>query len=347
MVIAPVAPKNNIITWYTFFILITILRYILTLAYKRRTKQNSYLLWRNLFILGAFMGGVAWSMSIEFFFGAPTIQQTVQCLIIAGISAGAVPLYSGIVTAAIVFLITALLPLIVYLLTSTINPFIFLGITIGFYLVYLIMLSLKQFNLIEESIGLRYQNETLVKDLLDTKKQLESINQKLHQAATHDPLTNLANRNLLEESLQQAINRAERQKKMLALFYIDLDGFKQVNDTYGHAMGDILLLAVVKRLKENMRESDIIARLGGDEFIVILEDILEADSVKSLAQDLINKLNEAYVLNKILTVNITVSIGISIYPSSGYDVETLLRSADNAMYHVKQHGRNNFYLMNK
>lgn len=342
VVVFPNVEKNTIFIWYAFFVLVTLLRYMAVISYKKNKEKVRITLWRNLFIVGALLGGINWGLSGSMLLvSETTFQLTVQILIIAGITAGAVPLYAGIIVSAILFLVTTLLPLIIYLLFMKMSTFFLLGITISAYLVYLIMLSIKQHNLIRESIGLRYENEGLVRDLLNAKKQLEGINQKLHQAATHDPLTNLANRNLFEESLEQAINRAERQKKILALLYIDLDGFKQINDHYGHAMGDILLLSVVQRLKNNLRAIDITARLGGDEFVAILEDIQRRENVVPIVKNLMQALNEPYMLAQV-KVSIGVSIGISFYPLDGYDVESLLRNADNAMYHVKQHGRNNY-----
>jgi diguanylate cyclase (GGDEF)-like protein/PAS domain S-box-containing protein len=158
--------------------------------------------------------------------------------------------------------------------------------------------------------------------------------------ATHDALTQLPNRALFAEKMASVIGHAKREHKRLALFFIDLDRFKRINDTLGHLVGDRLLQAVGSRLRLCLRESDAVARLGGDEFTVILEDILEPEEVVPVARKLLETLSKPFddIVDQELVV--TPSIGISIYPEDGSDVETLVKHADVAMYRAKAEGRN-------
>ena len=174
-------------------------------------------------------------------------------------------------------------------------------------------------------------------DITERKKSEEEV----RHIAFHDALTQLPNRMLFYDRLERAINHAYRENTKVALMFIDLDRFKIVNDTLGHHIGDLLLQQVAERLKENIRNSDTVARLGGDEFVIILPDIARARDVSKVATKLLENLNQPIVIedNELYT---TLSIGISIYPTDGSTVEALMQSADTAMYHVKEAGKNNF-----
>jgi diguanylate cyclase (GGDEF)-like protein/PAS domain S-box-containing protein len=165
--------------------------------------------------------------------------------------------------------------------------------------------------------------------------------ERIHYLAHHDSLTGLVNRFSLEERLEQAVHATKRHKNKLALFFIDMDRFKAINDTHGHQTGDELLKMVAQRLQDNIRESDIVARIGGDEFVVVITDIEEELSADPIARSLIKKLGEPYQINN-KTVISSPSIGISIYPVDADKCSELMKSADAAMYHAKQSGRNNY-----
>ncbi len=165
--------------------------------------------------------------------------------------------------------------------------------------------------------------------------------ERIHYLAHHDALTGLINRFSLEERLSQAIHTAERNKTQLALIFIDMDRFKLINDTLGHAAGDDLLIEVANRLKQSVRESDIVARLGGDEFVIVLTEIKDSLSAAPIARSIIKKLGELYIINN-QNVFSSPSMGISLFPSDAYDADSLLKNADSAMYHAKEQGRNNY-----
>lgn len=163
---------------------------------------------------------------------------------------------------------------------------------------------------------------------------------RLAHLAYHDPLTHLPNRLAFESHLTQALRLAERETGHAALMLIDLDNFKNINDTLGHHVGDELLALVAQRLRECVRASDMVARLGGDEFVVLLPDVDGPMTAARVANKIQTALADSYtVANHMLYA--TPSIGISLYPTDGQDTNTLLRNADTAMYHAKSAGRNN------
>jgi len=182
-----------------------------------------------------------------------------------------------------------------------------------------------------------------ITDMKITEQQLKRNELSLHHLAHHDTLTELPNRLLLVDRLRQSIKKAERAQEGLAVMFIDLDHFKEINDSLGHSVGDQLLQAVAARLKDTIRKEDTAARLGGDEFTIILEQLEDSKYASKLAEKLLKAFKQPLKLRE-REITITLSIGISLFPEHGNDTETLLRNADSAMYRTKSEGRNGFSL---
>jgi diguanylate cyclase (GGDEF)-like protein len=159
--------------------------------------------------------------------------------------------------------------------------------------------------------------------------------------AQYDVLTRLPNRNLLHERLKRAIVRAKRSNRSVALMFLDVDRFKEINDALGHAVGDQVLTGVAERLTRCLRESDTVARLGGDEFTVILEEIENLEYVGGVAEKIISTFCQPLVLEE-REIFVTTSIGIALHPTDAETFEDMLKKADTAMYHAKKQGRNNY-----
>ncbi len=164
---------------------------------------------------------------------------------------------------------------------------------------------------------------------------------RLTRLASVDSLTGLPNRSVFNDRLEHAIHKLHRNSGRLAVFFIDLDHFKHINDSLGHKAGDALLCEVSRRIRSCVRESDTVARLGGDEFTVVLEDITSAQYVGRIAEKILTTTALPYMIDNV-EVNISPSIGISLFPADGRDVDMLIRNADAAMYYAKNSGRNNF-----
>lgn len=162
-----------------------------------------------------------------------------------------------------------------------------------------------------------------------------------NRLAYFDALTSLPNRRLFFDRLNQALSRAQRYDEKVALLFIDLDGFKPVNDSLGHDMGDLLLQEVARRLEGCLRKSDTVARIGGDEFTCILPHIERTGDVNVVAQKIIRALNSPFDL-KGHTIHISGSLGASLFPDDSADCEELISNADAAMYNAKKQGKNNF-----
>ncbi len=164
--------------------------------------------------------------------------------------------------------------------------------------------------------------------------------ERIHYLAHYDSLTRLPNRTLLYDRISRALIAAERNGAQVAILFIDLDRFKNINDSLGHPTGDKLLQAVADRLRDCVRDSDTVARLGGDEFVVVLPDT-DADGAAHVAQKILASVSGPYQIETYYLI-ITPSIGICLYPTDGQDIETLIKNADAALYHAKDHGRNNY-----
>jgi diguanylate cyclase (GGDEF)-like protein/PAS domain S-box-containing protein len=161
---------------------------------------------------------------------------------------------------------------------------------------------------------------------------------EMSHLAQHDILTDLPNRLLLNDRLTQAISLARRNHHQLAVLFLDLDGFKHINDSLGHAVGDKLLQSVAERLSASVRKSDTVSRQGGDEFVILLPEVAHAADAAISAAKIMTELKKAHSIGK-HSLRVTVSIGVSTYPDNGEDAETLIKNADTAMYHGKQSGR--------
>ncbi|MDB5762043.1 MAG: hypothetical protein JWQ21_1038 [Herminiimonas sp.] len=191
---------------------------------------------------------------------------------------------------------------------------------------------------------------TLVLSILDSRlehrtnvftQSLKRANETLQYQATHDALTGLPNRYLLSERIQHAIDIADRSKMRFALYFIDLDRFKAINDSLGHNIGDQLLKGVANRLSATLRKEDTVARLGGDEFVVLIEEVADVATAAHTAEKLFNCFQSEFDLDD-TGISILSSIGISLYPENGVTSDALLSHADAAMYEVKVSGRNNY-----
>jgi diguanylate cyclase (GGDEF)-like protein len=194
----------------------------------------------------------------------------------------------------------------------------------------------KPFDLAE--VLMRVRNMLEIRLLHEAERSHGRVMEAL---ALNDPLTGLANRRLLDDRVAMALAHARRNRSAMAVVYLDLDGFKGVNDTFGHATGDALLKMVAARMEATVREADTVARRGGDEFVIALAHILGADDAAAVTTKLIEAVAEPYVIEG-QTVRITMSAGIATYPAHGETAETLMNGADLALYAAKRAGKNVF-----
>ncbi len=209
---------------------------------------------------------------------------------------------------------------------------LFAGLTFGFTLFLMMWL-------IEASRKKTIQSSSLL--LKERSAQLEDSNDQLKHLATHDPLTGLPNRLLLYDRINQVLPRAIREKRHIALLFLDLDRFKNINDTLGHATGDQLLKEVSERLLLCIRDGDTISRVGGDEFVIVLVNVAAANDVPVIAKRILDSLSQPFSFSAV-ELFVTASIGISLFPDDAENSDILVKNADTAMYHAKAEGKNNY-----
>jgi diguanylate cyclase (GGDEF)-like protein len=205
--------------------------------------------------------------------------------------------------------------------------------------VYAEMLTIST---IRDSAQLIQNYVALFTDITSMKKH----QQQLEHIAHYDALTDLPNRVLLADRLQQAILQSQRHNRLLAVLYLDLDGFKTVNDTYGHKIGDELLICVSQRMKTALREGDTLARIGGDEFVAALVDLEQAQDYELVLERLLLAASEPVKVSDTI-LQVSASIGVTLYPQDSADADILLRQADQAMYQAKQSGKNRYHLFHE
>ncbi len=178
-------------------------------------------------------------------------------------------------------------------------------------------------------------------DITERKK----FEERIQHLATHDALTDLPSLQLAKDRVFMAINTARRKKNLSAVMFIDLDGFKDVNDSYGHDVGDALLKEVARRLLSCIRKTDTVARIGGDEFLVTLAELQTSNDAVKIADELVQLVSQPFTFNGKKLI-VTASIGIALCPDNGEDVEDLIKQADNAMYLAKDSGKNCYTFAN-
>lgn len=198
-------------------------------------------------------------------------------------------------------------------------------------------LERSQLFLSKSESALKKSIEKLQDEVLEHQKTQEQIK----YIAYHDTLTGLPNRNLLNELLVHSITLAERNNKCMAVLFLDIDGFKMINDSKGHGMGDQILQEVAERLLKTLRESDVIARHGGDEFIVIIEELDNCSGVELIANKIVNCFQEPFHLEN-QDYFLTTSVGVAVYPADGQTPDMLIKNADIAMYKAKENGKNQY-----
>ena len=195
-------------------------------------------------------------------------------------------------------------------------------------------------------VSMAVQNDKLFFAALDvTDREIEK--EQLHTLAYHDRLTGLPNRALFFDRLHQVIATSSRGKKKAAVMFIDLDGFKAINDTHGHDAGDKVLQTVAQRFAGQVRKADTVARMGGDEFVIILHDVASKNDTVMVARKVLDVVGDAILLDSGEAVRVGASIGISLWPDHGVDMDNLLIAADRAMYQSKKNGKNTFTIVSE
>lgn len=325
-----VIDHSTIIIWFALTNLLSAVRLYLYLEF-RKLPQDARIedIWHQRAVTTSIASGITWGAGGFLLFPEHSlVHQVFLAFVIAGVCAGAITTLSAILTAVRGFVVIALLPAIVKF--NLIHSEISLVMTVmSLLFLSMLLISAKRLNLtIRESLEVRYQHEL--------------AEQRIRHQAHYDALTDLPNRRLFLSTLHQEMAKAARHQRYGAVFFIDLDRFKSVNDSLGHSVGDDLLVKVAQTIAERLRKEDTVARLGGDEFVVLLPEVGDdydtAGTHASTIADEIRKLFVAPFEIQGHEIHLTISIGISLFPGEA-SAEELLKYADVAMYRAKSEGR--------
>jgi diguanylate cyclase (GGDEF)-like protein len=324
--------------------------------YKINIRTDVSLIQEERFILlGIFLSGITFGSSIYFLF--PYDDFAVQVLLfflISAMIAGSVALYSMHILAFAAYSIPLILVFCyqAFMMNDLALVLFFIG---SVYYAIMLITMIRVNGSILRSLKTQYLNQDLAHNLSQAKEELERSNNelteenrvreetetRLNRLANYDPLTGLSNRHMFKEELKQSLKAAKHKGSRMALMFLDLDNFKIINDTLGHAMGDKLLIAASSRLKSLLDSNNSIARLGGDEFVIIINNADDDAKISLLADNIIELLEMPFIFDE-NEMFIGTSIGISLYPDNSDETETLLSYADTAMYTAKAKGKNNY-----
>jgi len=348
---------------------------------KHNFKRFSQKKWRTIYILSSLAAGLSWALLIVFINNVNPIMISMLYIILAAVMAGSLTVLTVVLPAFYAYVTPVFLAIFTFSMIIATKQTLYLSVASILYYAFIISAGIlinkrfiQNFSLhiennelisklhdeiiqkelaqhklienqqqLEETVELRTKelsviNETLV-DEIHERRRVES---SLKHVAHHDALTNLPNRLLLDARLSHAIERAKREDLQVAVIFIDLDHFKNINDSLGHDVGDQLLVAISNRLLHCVREDDTVSRLGGDEFIIIIEQVHDIGDLDALLKKIM-KITSQTISIKDHNLSTSASIGVSIYPDDGKNAEQLMRNADAAMYHVKENGRQKYH----
>ncbi|MEM7563595.1 MAG: EAL domain-containing protein [Pseudomonadota bacterium] len=330
IVLWPAIDHSIIISWFVIINLLSVVRLQFYFKLRRLDKQRAIPhIWYQLAVATGVSSGLTWGAGGYLLFAENSlVHQMFLGFVVAGMCAGAVTTLAAIINSARAFIILALLPVVIqfYRVDNEISvpmalmSMLFLG---------MILISAKRLN-------------TTVAESLSVRRQREVAEHRIRHQAHYDELTDLPNRRLLLTTLRQEMAKAERHRRFGALFFIDLDRFKSINDSLGHSVGDDLLIEVARILKKRLRREDTAARLGGDEFVVLLPEVGDdMESAKTHAASIANEIRKLFSRSLSIQghdIHLTISVGIALFPAD-VNAEDLLKFADVAMYQAKRDGR--------
>lgn len=340
LVIGLYTPQNAhlLFSWYAIIVSVMCVRLFLVHCFFHFQNKLHYLKWRNLFILGVILSGSCWGFIAGSLLPYQNVMHfTLTILILCGMTAGAVSALSGILAAGIIYLLLVLVPLIISVFLTKNQTYFLFNLSTIIYLFYLISLCLKSHHLTKKLIKLSVENSLLLEDLSNAKKDLERTNSKLLYTSENDLLTGLKNRAAFEKYFANALKNAEREQNVLALIYLNIDKFKEVNETYNYEVGNQLLKKLADRLQTKFPANTIISRFGGDEFVIALQGYQNGNDISFFLQDIQNALNLPFEIEN-YNILVTTSMGVSLFPLDGLNFDTLLRNADKSMSSAKKRG---------
>lgn len=338
LTLLPYTEKEFITSWIVAFTSVTIVRYVNLIISKRNLIQGNIERIANYHTLGALFGGITWSVLILAYDAAqPLFPQLLIILVISGMPAASLASNAVYFPTFVAFALPILGSLIIWVLFFSTNLESEFAVVLAVYTALILFIARQYGANIRNTIEREEENKILV-------REIRAANAKLLQLAYKDPLTNLSNRRQFEENAAQWMEQLSGSSFSLALMLVDVDNFKQVNDTFGHEAGDELLKEISNRIRSASRESEMIAqvevaRIGGDEFIIVYHLDASARGLDKLSRRILHEITQPTMLAD-RSFTPSVSIGIALAPAHASKIKDLVRVADVAMYQAKKAGGN-------
>ena len=336
----PIYPAWVTLLW-TFLLYTSVgIRLLNWRSYRRRgIGSGEDARWARRFALGALATGALWGVGGVSVLVAPSPYYVVfVAFVIGGMTAGAIAQHSVYLPALFSFMLPAVLPLAGAFVIEGTTISVAMGIMAAIYAGALALLGRDLNRSLVQNFQLHAEFKSLTGSLEQEIARRKHAEVELAHLARHDALTGLSNRTTFFERLKLEIGRAKRGETRFAVHYIDLDHFKDVNDTYGHQMGDRLLALIAEQLEKNVRQIDLVARLGGDEFAILQDGIHNRSDAETLATKLLDQLSDTFEIDG-NHIHIAPSIGIALYHADAVSADMILEQADLAMYQAKSAGR--------
>ena len=297
-------------------------------------------LWKRHFTAGALAAAVGWGIAgVLLFPPGDVAHELFLTMVILGASAVTLPALAAHLGCYLAFLLVSALPLAVRLVVETGEITLSAGLMAGVGIALLTRMAFGLHKRLVEQLSIRFAIADIAEELRTEMGDRKRAEEKLTQLANFDPLTTLPNRTLFEHKLERAITRARAGHAQLAVLFVDLDRFKNINDSLGHGIGDEVLKRVAQRLQRSITEHDTVARLSGDEFIILIADAEDREELTALAERMLRVIAKPMLLGE-TELRITASIGITLLAEDSPDAKSLLANADTALYRAKKRGRN-------
>lgn len=333
--------RHTLEIWFGLMAVMEIGRGQLSRLFRHRSiPLNDHALWRRRFFIGAAVSAFGWGAGALLLFPAgDTAHQLFLTMVILGACAVSMPALAADLFCYLLFLLLAGVPMAARLIVEGGEIALTAGLMAFVGVLLLVRMASGMNRRLVEQLNIRFAVAEIAEELRQQIGDRQRAEEQLTQLANYDPLTGLPNRTLCEQKLERAITRARNGRAQLAVLFVDLDGFKNINDSLGHKTGDEVLQRVAQRLQRSISERDTVARLSGDEFIMLIEDAEDRDDITTLAERVLRVLAKPMLLGE-TELRVTASIGITLLAEDSPDAKSLLTNADTALYRAKKRGRN-------
>ena len=326
IILRHVQPTTHLLGWLVISALLSVMRHLQTRQFMLlREDQVDIKYWRKRLDIGTAMSGIWWGCGAIFLFPVDLPHQVYIAFILAGVGAAAMTSYAAMRRTYYWFVLPSILPLMMRFAWEGVEAHVSMAILVGMFLIVVMRSAIN--------------TEKMIATVLELRAANLELTQALHHEATHDALVDLVNYREFHARLQRVAAMSAQERQPYALLFVDLDHFKQINDTAGHAAGDEALRLVGVLLKEQLRSTDTAARMGGDEFAVLLSGC-PRERAEQIANNILSAVQKLELHWEGETFHVGASIGVAYTNAGEYDTATILRAADAACYAAKRSGRN-------